>query len=257
MSTTMSIGMNPLDEKICEQLCAYMDGELAADEARFLERRLANEPALREKWQRLQLASACMKGQPFLPMSAQLCTRVTADLLAPEAHAGRPWRLWATAASIALLAIVFVPRMFQQNSNNFGTGPSLSMAAMPASARSTPSPSSADFVATTVATTLVSSAPPRAAIHEPVAESRSTTLATPSVASVDAQDIVTTSDSPADFPLVDSGVTKSWPRAELPGTANDPSIEAYLVRHNQMLASDGLGGFVPYVDVVTNSGDKQ
>ena len=31
---------------------------------------------------------------------------------------------------------------------------------------------------------------------------------------------------------------------------SDPSLEAYLVRHNQMLANDGLGGFVPYVDVV-------
>ena len=257
MSTTMSTFMNQLDEKICEQLCAYMDGELSADEARFLERRLANEPALREKWQRLQLASACMKGQPFLPMSAQLCTRVAEALAEPKAHAGRPWRLWATAASIALLAIVFVPRMFQQNSNRFGTGPALTMAAMSASARSAPSPSSADFVATTIATTVVSSAPPRAEIHEPAAISRSTTPAATSVAAVDTQNIASTSDSPADFPLVDSGATKSWPRAELPGTANDPSIEAYLVRHNQMLASDGLGGFVPYVDVVTNPGDKQ
>jgi hypothetical protein len=36
------------------------------------------------------------------------------------------------------------------------------------------------------------------------------------------------------------------------GGSSDPAIEAYLVRHNQMLANDGLGGFVPYVDVVAN-----
>jgi hypothetical protein len=68
-----------------------------------------------------------------------------------------------------------------------------------------------------------------------------------------AQTLASASDSPSQFPLVESGVSKSWPRAELPGAANDPSIEAYLVRHNQMLANDGLGGFVPYVDVVTNT----
>jgi hypothetical protein len=34
--------------------------------------------------------------------------------------------------------------------------------------------------------------------------------------------------------------------------SSDPAIEAYLVRHNQMIAADGLGGFVPYVDVVSN-----
>ena len=31
--------MTTLDETICEQLSAWMDGELPADEARFLERR--------------------------------------------------------------------------------------------------------------------------------------------------------------------------------------------------------------------------
>ena len=54
--------MTTLDENIREQLSAWMDGELPADEARFLERRLANEPALRAHWQRLQLASSCIKG---------------------------------------------------------------------------------------------------------------------------------------------------------------------------------------------------
>jgi hypothetical protein len=55
--------------------------------------------------------------------------------------------------------------------------------------------------------------------------------------------------SPADFPLLDTG-EKSWPKSGLPAVGNDPQLEAYLVRHNQMLAGDGLGGFVPYVDVV-------
>ena len=60
-------------------------------------------------------------------------------------------------------------------------------------------------------------------------------------------------DSPTDFPLVDNGEERSWPRSELVAGSSDPAIEAYLVRHNQMMANDGLGGFVPYVDVVSNA----
>jgi hypothetical protein len=56
--------------------------------------------------------------------------------------------------------------------------------------------------------------------------------------------------SPTDFPLVDTarsavGRAPSW------SALQRPAIEAYLVRHNQMMANDGLGGFVPYVDVVS------
>ena len=60
------------------------------------------------------------------------------------------------------------------------------------------------------------------------------------------------SQSPTDFPLVDTG-QKRWPRSALVSAGNDPALEAYLVRHNQMLANDGLSGFVPYVDVVASS----
>ena len=56
--------------------------------------------------------------------------------------------------------------------------------------------------------------------------------------------------SPADFPLAENGDRRSWPRSQVLMGRSDPSLEAYLVRHNQMLANDGLGGFVPYVDVV-------
>ena len=61
------------------------------------------------------------------------------------------------------------------------------------------------------------------------------------------------SQSPTEFPLVDSGDERSWPRSRCSAARNDPALEAYLVRHNQMLANDGLGGFVPYVDVVATS----
>ena len=31
-------------------------------------------------------------------------------------------------------------------------------------------------------------------------------------------------------------------------------MEAYLVGHNTLMAEDGLGGFMPYVDVVAHDG---
>jgi hypothetical protein len=226
-----------------------MDGELPSDEARFLERRLANEPALRAKWERMQLASACLRGQPFLPMASRLSDRIAESLATPHATRRQPWGLWATAASVAVLALAFAPRLLR-------TGPE-SGAAIPAVAaqvlgKPTASPASADFVAIESSPVRVATsvAPPAVVVARPkpalaaggadAAQSVASAAGSPNDA------------SPADFPLVDSGAAKSWPRAELPGAANDPSIEAYLVRHNQMLANDGLGGFVPYVDVVTN-----
>jgi len=244
----MSTPMNPIDERLCEQLCAYMDGELPADEARFLERRLANESALRAKWERMQLASACLKGQSFRPMSMQLSRRVSEALATPAQSPSRRWRVWATAASIALLALAFAPRMFQSGSSDHGIGQSVPMLASQRSAKPSPSPASADFVAieSTSGNVTTTVAPQVATVARP--------KPAPAHGGTDAaQTLASASDSPSQFPLVESGVSKSWPRAELSGAANDPSIEAYLVRHNQMLANDGLGGFVPYVDVVTNT----
>lgn len=244
------------DENLCAQLCAYMDGELPADEARFLERRLANEPALQAKWQRLQLASSCLKRQPFQPMATDMCARVAGGLARYETGvpARRPWRTWAIAASLALLAIAFAPQLLQQQPGSVATGPAHALAAIPASATSSPSPSSADFVAPVAIEAGAADEAPRVVAELPAATPAD---AMPVMDAGGTLDFAVASDSPADFPLVESGAAKTWPRTGLPGGASDPSIEAYLVRHNQMLANDGLGGFVPYVDVVANPGDKQ
>lgn len=235
-----------LDQALCEQVCAYMDGELPVDEARFLERRLANEPALRAKWERLQLASACMKGHPFQPMATQLPARVAEALAAPVLNSRQPWRLWAMAASIAALALIFTPRFMHTASDGHSSAMAVPMLASQRTGKPSPSPASADFVAIESApgnaTTTVAPQEATVASHH-LAPTRGGAGAVQTLASA--------SDAPTQFPLVESGASKSWPRAELPGAANDPSIEAYLVRHNQMLANDGLGGFVPYVDVVT------
>jgi hypothetical protein len=138
--------------------------------------------------------------------------------------------------------------MFHSGSSDHGTGQPVPMVASQRSTKPSPSPASADFIAieSTSGNVTTTDAPQAATAARP--------KPAPANGGTDAvQTLASASDSPSQFPLVESGVTKSWPRAELPGAANDPSIEAYLVRHNQMLANDGLGGFVPYVDVVTNA----
>src|SRR4249919_2961075 len=106
--------MTPLDPKTREQLCAWMDGELPPDEARFLERRLAGDDELRGQWERWQLASACIKGQAFLPMRSELAQRIQSAISA-DGSAGvsgrRPVWGWAVAASIAALAITIGVQM--------------------------------------------------------------------------------------------------------------------------------------------------
>ena len=62
--------MTEIDDRLKEQLSAWLDGELPADEARFLQRRLDNDPALRAQFERWQLAAACLRGQPVRRMPA-------------------------------------------------------------------------------------------------------------------------------------------------------------------------------------------
>ncbi len=241
--------MTTLDENIREQLSAWMDGELPADEARFLERRLANEPALRAHWQRLQLASSCMKGHALRPMPASLAERVSLAITEPgaAATARRPWLGWAVAASVALLAIVLVPT-WGGDANDL-EAPVVAQSPTPVDVEAipdpllVPTPSSADLVASgdsaRDAADPGQSAPP--------ASSRSQS-GTPVVAASGAA----SGQSPSDFPLAVPNGNQNWPRSPLSASGNDPALEAYLIRHNQMMGDDGLSGFVPYVDVVAN-----
>ena len=61
-----------IDVELLEQLSAWTDGELPADQARFLQRRLDADPALRARWERWQIASACLRGQPVREMPAKI-----------------------------------------------------------------------------------------------------------------------------------------------------------------------------------------
>lgn len=104
-----------------ELLSAFMDGELPADEARFLQRRMQHDPALRERWERWQLASACLRQQPTR-VDMGLSLRI-ADALADEAAgprvSARHYAGWGVAAALAL-AIALVPRMGSEQSARDG-----------------------------------------------------------------------------------------------------------------------------------------
>lgn len=105
--------MTAIDPKLLEQLSAWMDGELPADEARFLQRRLRNDLALREQWERWQVASACLRGQPVRRMAPNLPDRIAAALAgaANDPQAGRPKFAWLASAAALVLAVALLPRM--------------------------------------------------------------------------------------------------------------------------------------------------
>lgn len=105
--------MTAIDPKLLEQLSAWMDGELPADEARFLQRRLRNDVALREQWERWQVASACLHGQPVRAMDADLADRIAAGIgeAANDSPARRPRLAWLASAAALVLAVALLPRM--------------------------------------------------------------------------------------------------------------------------------------------------
>lgn len=245
---TANITMNPLDENTCEQLSAWMDGELSKEEALFLERRLQHDQALQAMYTRLQMTSACMKGQSARLMPNALCANIK-QALAEEASSKksrRPLFAWAAAASMAFAAIVFIPGMMQSTDTdtpapNFATN-------------SEAIPNDIDPPATFASADLVADVPD--AISSPstsnpaTSQTETTIAANPS--SIETLAAVT---SPENFPLNVSSEKKTWPRSPI-NANSDPALEAYLVRHNQMMAQDGMGGFLPYVDVVAQDADK-
>ena len=240
--------MSQSPHDFAEQLSAFMDGELPDAEARFLLRRMEHDAELRAAWTRMQLASQCLRSQAWRPVDEGFAGRVAAGIAQAPAASRRPALLrWAVAASVLALGLVMAPRLLQSPE-----APASNLAAAPAPAADhiVPSLGSADLVA------LRQPSAPAAPAAAPAAEGRG--AGAPLVAAVEPSDRASplpldagASDSPTEFPLVDTGEQRGWPRSELVAASSDPAIEAYLVRHNQMISDDGLGGFVPYVDVVS------
>jgi sigma-E factor negative regulatory protein RseA len=97
------------DNKIHEQLSSWMDNELLGDEARFLQRRLDNNQALRIKWERYHLIGDAIRDSLPAQTSLSLADRVQVAL-AHEAAAQAPTRRrrpvlgFGMAASLAVMA---------------------------------------------------------------------------------------------------------------------------------------------------------
>ena len=238
---TATITMISLDENICEQLSAWMDGELPREEALFLERRLQHDEALQSMYTRLQMTSACMKGQSARLMPHALCANIK-QALAEESSSRksrRPLFAWAAAASMAFAAIIFIPSFMQ---NTATLEPRL------ANNSETIINNDIDPPATFASADLIGNRQLAVSTSIVASSSSSVPEITPAVNPPTIESVAGVV-SPEDFPLIISSAKKSWPRAVV-NANSDPALEAYLVRHNQMMAQDGMGGFVPYVDVV-------
>lgn len=195
--------MNPTDPTLLEDLSAWIDGELPADQARFLERRLAADPDLRARYERWQLAGARLRGEHLALMPASLATGIAAAIADQSRPSRRRWP-WAAGAVAAALALALLPGLLGP-----GSAPGLPPAAPDFAARPAPP---------------LEVAPP-APVSPLPAEAGSLALSPEPVA-------------------------RPWPRSPVARDAG--AMEAYLVRHNALMASDGLGGFMPYVDVVVH-----
>lgn len=117
-----------------EQLSALFDGELALDEARFLQRRLQHDAALAGCVSRWQSIGDALRGQAAAAAPAGFSERVSAAVAvepapAPSRRAPAPRRGWvpgaALAASVALVAF-FATR--QPVATPDGNGPAVQVA---------------------------------------------------------------------------------------------------------------------------------
>jgi negative regulator of sigma E activity len=244
-----------MNDPVCEQLSAWMDGELSPEEAKFLERRLQHDETLQALYARMQVMSACMKGQQVRPMPRSLCENIKAQLASEPSPLSEntaivvkkrsPIFAWAAAASIAALAVVFAPRLWQESAQPI-SAPDL-VATQKNDTYAAPTFASADMVAQEARPEVASFNLPKVkgdVLENPTA-SRGEQSPMP-LANVE---------SPENFPLNASTQKKTWPHSSL-ASDNDPALEAYLVRHNQMMTDGGLGGFVPYVDVMSEGQEK-
>lgn len=106
-----------LDQRHREQLSALVDGELGADEARFLLRRMEHDPELSGSQERWQLLGDVMRGQASLLAPPGFSAAVASAIAAEPATRAEPrrlvrrtgWRAWgggaALAASVAAVAL--------------------------------------------------------------------------------------------------------------------------------------------------------
>jgi negative regulator of sigma E activity len=169
--------IDKLDIHHRQQLSALMDGDLAADEARFLLRRLQHDHELAGCWDRWQLCGDVLRGQGHAPAPAGFAERVaqaiaaessTSTTTAPQAQAARPrnllarWGGGALAASVALVALFMARQQSPQDVPvSEGTQVASAQATSPVVAPESPSAPAPDAEAYAAAAVAVAAAVPR------------------------------------------------------------------------------------------------
>lgn len=215
------------------QLSALLDGELPADEARFLMRRLQHDSELNAQWERWQLLGDAMRGKALAPAPEGFADRV-ARAVAQEgnAHAATSrtragvlrWGGGALAAACAALA-VFVAMPSHQSAQQTQVAPAPAVAAASAA-----SPKSAP-VETPIAKQAIAPAlrevaqvsVPRAAVEHPHRAPQ--TVAPVEPVSAPASTLVAEASAPTPDPfaapdLQAHAVAKPWPRSLLQPSRN-------------------------------------
>ncbi len=171
--------IDKLDTHHRQQLSALMDGELLADEARFLLRRLQHDHDLAGCWERWQLCGDVLRGHAQAPAPAGFAERVAlaiagdaaasnATQAASSATAARPrnllarWGGGALAASVALVALFMARQQSPQDVPvGEGTQVASTQATTPARAPASPAAPAPDAEAYAAAAVAVAATVPR------------------------------------------------------------------------------------------------
>lgn len=272
------------------QLSALIDGELTADEARFLLRRLQHDTELSARWDRWQVAGQALRGQAVALAPAGFSERVALAIAADASvgHVARVagttgrkprhlfrWGGGALAASFALVAL-FISR--EQATEPGVDVPSASPAiAMQAPAADLePVPVGIPEPAVTVvepAPTLVASLPQRqdntprrsatrtrqaarmasANAPQPVVASASAAITAAPVVATSQEAVVNSPFSPR---ALDAEVpARPWPRAVLPEYSGNGAFNA--AQTTAQPAARNFYPFEPRLPVQAGTGDTQ
>ncbi|MBK9494816.1 MAG: sigma-E factor negative regulatory protein [Xanthomonadales bacterium] len=109
-----------MNNELNEQISAFADGELEADPARFLARRVSTDPVLAQTWARYHLIGNCLRGETCPPLRDGFADAIRMALDTPASGAGREATGWASrtlrwaggaavAASVAVAALLVIP----------------------------------------------------------------------------------------------------------------------------------------------------
>mgnify|MGYP003407345527 FL=1 len=216
--------MKPISENDLEQLSAYIDGELSDSERRFFQKRLANDEALRAYCERAWIASSVLKSQPFQLMPADSAGRICAQCEAPAGRFKLPLRLVASFGALALVAALG----YQLLPPTETAQPTLATIPADRPAKVSIGP---------IQTVAVSGKPAPAGDAPEVRAKPAGSQARSDEAKLLAQD------DPSQFELNEATRSTTWPKSS-------QGMEAYVVRHNEMIGVNAGNGLVSYAQIL-------